>query len=149
MRQSDRHIPIDIGLLLHQAQLRATIPLNSVLKELGLQARHFAVLLLMHEQGVIMQRDLMARLITEKTAMIRVIDDLDRLDYITRSQSTEDRRLSILGFTEKGEAAFAEAQKRTQVVVDAFFEPLSAEEIDVFQDMLKRLIVAPQPTLAV
>src|SRR6476660_7587302 len=77
-----------IGMLLHQSEVRATRTLNEALGDLGLTARHFGVMLLMHRDNVTTQKDLVSRLITDKTGMVRIIDDLDRLGCLTRTPST-------------------------------------------------------------
>jgi DNA-binding MarR family transcriptional regulator len=138
---------IAIGLLMHQYDVRATRTLNGALADLGLTARHFGVLLLMHRDDVTTQKDLVARLITDKTAMVRIIDDLDRLGCLTRTPSTRDRRVSHLHLTALGVELFHAAQRRTQRVADALFGVLSDEEKALLENMLDRLVTAELPDI--
>jgi DNA-binding MarR family transcriptional regulator len=142
---AESHVPVNVGLLLHQAQLRATHPLNASLDSLGLAARHFAVMLLMHRDGLDTQRDFVRAMISDKSGMVRIVDDLERLGYVERTRSTKDRRVTHLSLTVKGEEAFAEAVARTQKAVDAIFAPLSAKELALFESMLERLVVTEMP----
>ena len=139
---------ITSGLLLHQFEVRATRTLNEALTGLGLTARHFRVLLVMHRDGVTTQKDLVARLITDKTAMVRIIDDLDRLGCLTRTTSTRDRRMSHLHLTAHGVELFHAAELRAQPVADALFAVLSDEERALLENMLNRLVTAELPDIA-
>jgi len=133
-------VPINLGLLLHQAEVRLTRMLNDALVDIALTARHFGVLLLIHRDGVDTQKDLVARLITDKTAMVRIIDDLERAGCLTRRTSTRDRRMSHLTLTKHGQRVFADAQQRAQATVDRFFGMLAPAELAVFGDILNRLV---------
>jgi MarR family transcriptional regulator for hemolysin len=142
---AESHVPVNVGLLLHQAQLRATHPLNATLEPLGLAARHFAVMLLMHRDGLDTQRDFVRALIADKSGMVRIVDDLERLEYVARTRSTKDRRVTHLALTTKGVNAFEEATARTQKVVDVVFAPLSVAELATFERMLQRLVATEMP----
>lgn len=133
---------IAIGLLLHQAEVRGTRAINAAVADLGLTARHFGAMMLMHHEGVTTQKDLVARLITDKTAMVRLVDDLERLGYLTRTPSTQDRRMSHLRLTADGVKLFEVAERRVQNAADELFGVLSADERDRFKDMLNRLVSA-------
>jgi DNA-binding MarR family transcriptional regulator len=130
---------IMVGLLLHQAEVRATRTLNAALADLGITARHLGVMLLMRRDGVSTQKDLVARLISDKTAMVRLVDDLERLGCLTRTPSTRDRRMSHLRLTDEGVALFRTAERRAQRVVDDLFGVLSAEERVLLEGMLARI----------
>jgi DNA-binding MarR family transcriptional regulator len=133
-------VSIDLGLLLHQAEVRATGTLSADLADLGINSRHFGVLLLIHRDHVDTQKDLVARLISDKTAMVRLIDDLERMGCLTRTPSTRDRRMSHLSLTETGEALFHRAYERAQRVVDRLFGDLPADRLEVLADALRHVV---------
>jgi DNA-binding MarR family transcriptional regulator len=139
---------IAIGLLLRQFEVRASRALNGTLGGLGLTVRHFGALLLMHRDGVTTQKDLVAQLITDKTAMVRIIDDLDRLGCLTRTPSTRDRRMSHLHLTTRGVELFHIAERRTQRVAEALFAVLSNNEKALLENMLDRLVTAELPDVS-
>jgi DNA-binding MarR family transcriptional regulator len=133
-------IPINLGLLLRQAEVKATRTLNEALADLNLTARHFGVLLLIHRDGVDTQKDLVARLITDKTAMVRIIDDLERSGCLTRTPSARDRRVSHLKLTSHGEKVFAGAHQRAQAAVNDLFGGLSSDQLAVLADALTQIV---------
>jgi DNA-binding MarR family transcriptional regulator len=87
-------------------------------------------------------------LITDKTAMVRIIDDLDRLGCLTRTPSMRDRRMSHLHLTPRGVELFHAAERRTQRVAEALFAVLSDEERALLENMLDRLVTAELADIA-
>ena len=134
---------IEVGLLLHQVYTLATQRLNDALRPMNLTSRHVTVMFLIRD-GVETQRDLVARLNTDKTGMVRVIDDLDRLGYVTRTPSTLDRRVTILALTSDGEDALRAAQQHTKRVSAELFHAVSPHELGLLKSILARTL-APNP----
>jgi DNA-binding MarR family transcriptional regulator len=133
-------VSINLGLLLHQAEIQATRTLNDRLANLGITARHFGVLLLVHRDGIDTQKELVARLISDKTAMVRLVDDLDRMGCLTRTPSTRDRRMSHLALTAEGIALFENAIQRAQQAVNDLFGGLSPTEQQTLASALTHVI---------
>ncbi|MGH3705208.1 MAG: MarR family winged helix-turn-helix transcriptional regulator [Agromyces sp.] len=130
---------IEVGLLLHQVYTLATQRLNDALLPLNLASRHVTVMFLIRD-GVQTQRDLVARLNTDKTGMVRVIDDLERLGYVTRTPSTQDRRVTILALTSEGDEALRNAQQHTKRVSAELFHAVSPDELGMLKSILERTL---------
>lgn len=79
-----------------------------------------------------------------KTGMIRVIDDLERLGYVTRTPSTRDRRVTILALTSDGDQALRNAQQHTKRVSEELFH-VSPHELTTLRSILMRTLT-PSPT---
>ena len=69
--------PFALGLLLRRAHWRAATLISQALKPLGIELRHFAVLIVLVNEGPTVQRDLAAATGTDKAGIMRVVDDLD------------------------------------------------------------------------
>ena len=143
MSDDSGQVSIEVGLLLHQVYTLATQRLNDALRPMSLTSRHVTVMFLIRD-GVETQRDLVARLNTDKTGMVRVIDDLERLGYVTRTASTLDRRVTILALTRDGGEALRQAQQHTKRVSAELFHAVSADELGVLKSILQRAL-APSP----
>lgn len=139
MSSNDVRLPTEVGLLLQQVYALATKQLNAALRPTQLTSRHVAVMFLVRD-GVQTQRDLIAHLMTDKTGMVRVVDDLARSGYITREQSDKDRRVTILHFTDAGQRALAEAQQHTQKVADEVFGAVGVRELEAMKQTLSRML---------
>ncbi|MFB9310568.1 DNA-binding MarR family transcriptional regulator [Agromyces hippuratus] len=139
MSDDSGQVSIEVGLLLHQVYTLATHRLNDALRPMDLASRHVTVMFLIRD-GVQTQRDLVARLNTDKTGMVRVIDDLERLGYVTRTPSTLDRRVTILALTSDGEDALRTAQQHTKRVSAELFHAVSPHELGTLKSILERTL---------
>ncbi|RXZ46635.1 MarR family transcriptional regulator [Agromyces fucosus] len=139
MSDDSGQVSIEVGLLLHQVYSLATQRLNDALRPMKLTSRHVTVMFLIRD-GVQTQRDLVARLNTDKTGMVRVVDDLERLGYVTRTPSTLDRRVTILALTNDGEDALRTAQRHTKRVSAELFHAVSSDELGTLKSILQRTI---------
>ncbi|SFR77824.1 DNA-binding transcriptional regulator, MarR family [Agromyces sp. CF514] len=139
MSEDRAQISIEVGVLLNQVHSAATERLNTALQPMNLNSRHAAVMFLIRD-GVETQRDLVARLNTDKTGMVRMVDDLDRLGYVSRTPSTSDRRVTILRLTAAGEDALREAQLHTRRVADDVFHAVDSEDLVALRSILSRVL---------
>lgn len=106
---------------------------------MGLTARHVATMFLIRD-GIRTHRDLVQQLHTDKTGMVRVIDDLEQLGFVSRTRATQDRRVWLLSLTEAGSIGLRHAQEHTRGVADALFGALSPTELTTLRDILSRVL---------
>ena len=139
INSSDAATPLEVGLQLHRAYAIATQELNSELLPMGLTARHVAAMFLIRD-GIRTHRDLVHQLHTDKTGMVRVIDDLEQLGFVSRTRATQDRRVWLLSLTEMGSIGLQHAQEHTRGVADALFGALSPTELTALRDILSRVL---------
>ncbi|MGI9825103.1 MarR family winged helix-turn-helix transcriptional regulator [Agromyces sp. Marseille-Q5079] len=135
---------IEVGLLLNQVHALATQRLNTALRPMELTSRHVAVMFLIRD-GVQTQRDLVVRLNTDKTGMVRMIDDLERLGHVSRTPSDRDRRVTILDLTSHGAQALRSAQHHTQAVADELFHAVGDDDLESLRSILTRTL-SERPT---
>ncbi|MFD1049411.1 MarR family winged helix-turn-helix transcriptional regulator, partial [Kibdelosporangium lantanae] len=69
--------PFALGLLLRQAHWRAAEVMTEALRPLGIELRHFAVLIVLVNRGPTVQKDLVAATGSDKAGIMRVVDDLE------------------------------------------------------------------------
>ncbi|MER5928462.1 MarR family winged helix-turn-helix transcriptional regulator, partial [Streptomyces mirabilis] len=67
--------PFALGLLLRRAHWRVAGVMTEALRPLGIELRHFAVLLVLVDRGPTVQRDLAAATGSDKAGIMRVVDD--------------------------------------------------------------------------
>lgn len=133
---------VQLGLLLRQAHRRAATALNDALAELNLTGKHFGVLLLIERDGVSTQRDLIQETGSDKAGMVRTVEDLENLGYLSRERSTTDKRVSELTLTEVGQAAFEKAKRLAGAAGRELFAPFTQTELDTLEDLLSRFVDA-------
>ena len=135
-----RRVNLELGLLLRQSQQRAAGSLNGALTTLGLTGRHFGLMMLLHREGVSTQRDLIRRTGSDKAGMVRTVEDLERLGYLSRARSTSDKRVAHLRLTDEGNQAFEKARQVAASVADELFEMFTPDELETLELLLRRFV---------
>ncbi|HEY4021132.1 MAG TPA: MarR family transcriptional regulator [Pseudonocardiaceae bacterium] len=128
----ERDESYEIGVLLRKAHSKAAEAFNEALRPLDIQGKHFGVLLLLHRSGPLSQRQLIDRLGSDKSAMVRFIDDLEARDLCVRRPAEHDRRAHAVALTPHGEEVFVRAERGAHAVsreLLAGFEPAEREQL--------------------
>lgn len=140
-RTGDEHHPAyEIGPLLRQAHRRAANAFNAALAPLGIQGRHFGVLLVLDRVGSASQRQLIDRLGSDKASMVRLIDDLEHRGLCERAPATDDRRAHAVRLTPDGETLFVAAERAARSTATELQAGLTAAERATLVDLLTRFI---------
>jgi len=74
----------------------------------GIRSRHASVLVVIDAEGPMSQRALGRRLRIDKSPMVGVVDDLERLRLAERRRSRTDRRVQAIHLTETGRRVLRE-----------------------------------------
>ncbi|WP_061294694.1 MarR family winged helix-turn-helix transcriptional regulator [Herbidospora cretacea] len=130
--------PFALGLLLRQAHWRAAAVMTEAVRPLGIELRHFAVLVVLVDRGATVQRDLAAATGSDKAGIMRVVDDLERMGLAVRRAVPGDRRVRAVELTAQGRELFDAAQVAAEPFAErlvAHFEPGEAE---LLKDLLTR-----------
>jgi DNA-binding MarR family transcriptional regulator len=128
-----------ISYLLRQTTLRVQERVAAALHGLGLRPPHNTVLSLLAD-GPHAQIALANQLQTDRTTMVALIDDLERMQLVERRRNPRDRRAHDVTLTNQGLAVLSTARAQVSAVDDAFLAPLNTEEREQLRTMLLRLI---------
>src|SRR5215468_11156345 len=124
--------PFALGLLLRRAYWRAAAVMTEAFRPLGIELRHFAVLLVLVNRGPTEQRDLVEATGSDKAGIMRVVDDLERNGLAVRKSVPGDRRVRAVEITRKGlelfDAAHVAAEPLAQRLVAAL-KPAEAKQL--------------------
>ena len=135
--------PFALGLLLRRAHWRAAAVMSEALRPLGIELRHFAVLLVLVNRGPTEQRDLVEATGSDKAGIMRVVDDLERKGLAVRKPVPGDRRVRAVEITKKGlklfDAAHVAAEPRAKHLV-AGLKPAETKQLT---ELLNRLTAPP------
>ena len=125
--------PFALGLLLRQAHWRAGTVMAEALRPLGIELRHFAVLIALVNHGAMMQRDLAAATGSDKAGIMRIVDDLERKGLAVRNAVPGDRRARSVEITPKGLELFDEAHGAAGPLAErlvAGLDPAEAKQLE-------------------
>jgi len=85
------------------------------------------------------QIELARRFGIDRTVMVRLVDDLERVGLVERRPDPADRRARLVTATERGVATHGAVRERLDMVADHVLAPLSSAQRGVFADMLRRV----------
>jgi MarR family transcriptional regulator, lower aerobic nicotinate degradation pathway regulator len=135
----ERGGPCDAGFLLARAGGRAIRSLNRALEPFGLRSRHYTVLIASAEHGGLSQRELGDLLGIDPSAVVALVDDLQKAGFIRRDPHPEDRRTRLVALTAEGAEAFARASVLAVEVDDETLGPLDPDERAELLRLLRRI----------
>jgi MarR family transcriptional regulator, lower aerobic nicotinate degradation pathway regulator len=136
-RPGDRS-PFALGLMLRRAHDRAAHALSEALRPLGLELRHFAVMIELHQRGPINQRDLGYAVGMDKAMIVRVVDDLEKAGLAIRKPVPGDRRVREVEITDPGVKVFDMAHDNGRPIAEAITAELEPEEQEQLMGLLTR-----------
>ena len=130
--------PFALGLLLRRAHWHAAAVMTEALRPLGIELRHFAVLIVLVDRGPTVQRDLAAATGSDKAGIMRVVDDLERRGLAVRRAVPGDRRARAVEITPQGLELFDEAHVAAEPLADHLVAGLGPGESEQLMDLLTR-----------
>ncbi|MFG2001207.1 MarR family winged helix-turn-helix transcriptional regulator [Spirillospora sp. NPDC048911] len=110
-----------LGFLLATAHYNSRERLAGRLRPFGIEVRHFGVLSALDRHGPTSQRHLSELLDLDKSAMVRIMDELERSGLATRNRSAHDRRAYAIELTGEGRARLHAARAEAAVAGEELF----------------------------
>jgi DNA-binding MarR family transcriptional regulator len=132
-----------IGFLLRQAHQRASSAFAEALEPLGIAGRHFGVLHNLSRSGPLSQRELVDRVASDKTSMVRTVDDLERAGLAARRPTPGDRRVHSVEITDRGREALAEAEQTARQVTTRLMAHLDPAKRSQLVELLAEFLQGP------
>lgn len=131
--------PFALGLLLRQAHWRAVTVMTEAVRPLGIELRHFAVLIVLVDRGPTVQRDLATATGSDKAGIMRVVDDLERKGLAVRKSVPGDRRVRAVEITSEGLELFDAAHLAAEPAAERLVADLEPDEAELLKGLLTRL----------
>src|SRR5262245_53826473 len=114
--------------------------MTEALRPLGIELRHFAVLIVLVNRGPTMQRDLAEATGSDKAGIMRVVDDLERKGLAVRTAVPGDRRARAVEITPDGLELFDAAHLAAEPQAQRLVADLEADEAEQLTNLLTRLV---------
>jgi MarR family transcriptional regulator, lower aerobic nicotinate degradation pathway regulator len=130
--------PFALGLLLRRAHWRAAAVMAEALRPLGIELRHFAVLIVLVDCGPTVQRDLAAATGSDKAGIMRVVDDLEHRGLAVRKTVPGDRRVRAVEITPAGVELFDAAHVAAEPLAERLVGEMGPGERERLMDLLTR-----------
>ncbi|MFJ9034363.1 MarR family winged helix-turn-helix transcriptional regulator [Streptomyces sp. NPDC102274] len=130
--------PFALGLLLRRAHWHAAAVMAEAFRPLGIEVRHFAVLIVLMDRGPTVQRDLAAATGSDKAGIMRVVDDLERKGLAVRKAVPGDRRVRAVEIMPEGVELFDAAHVAAEPLAERLVAELAPGEPEQLADLLAR-----------
>ena len=131
------------GFLLNKAAFRIKEIYEEQLKPLGLPtAKHYGVMTVLEERGSITQQEIGKSVCIDRTTMVNLLDDLEKLSVVERKEHPTDRRSHAVYLTAKGKEILSRAHRLSLAIDKHFLESLSAKEQKELFQLLRKLVIA-------
>ncbi len=126
-------------LLAGRVSRMATDLLAGALSPLGLRPRHYGILMALAEHGPASQQSLGRGLLIDRTTMVGVVDDLERLGLVVRAADPDDRRAYRVELTGRGRTSLVRATGAVARAERSLLAGLSADEQGQLRTLLRRV----------
>ena len=135
--------PFALGLALRRAHWHAAAVMSEALRPLGIELRHFAVLLVLVNRGPTQQRDLVTATGSDKAGIMRIVDDLEGKGLAVRKPVPGDRRVRAVEITKKGLKLYDAAHAAAEPLAEKLVAPLKPTEAKQLTELLNRITAPP------
>ena len=129
------------GFLLNKAAQRIREATEGALKSFGLTGRHLGVLAVIHEKGSLLQWEIGRCIHVDRTTMVQIVDDLEKLGLVERRANPSDRRAHALSLTGKGREVLPKAMRLGLDVERKFLSCLPEKDQRDLARILKHLVL--------
>ena len=134
-----------LGFVLNRAAGRVREEFGKALAPLLITPRHYGLLTLLAEAGGLTQQEAGERVFCDRTTMVNLMDDLERLGLAERVARPDDRRAYAIRLTRRGRLVQAKGRAIANRVNTRFLRPLTRGEVARLRELLERLISEPRP----
>ena len=134
------------GYLLNFIAEHATERFERTLARQRIRSKHATVLALIDAEGPMSQRALCRRLRIDKSPMVGLVDDLERLGLAERRRSDADRRVQDIHLTERGRAVVGHIVDVADAQNERTFGVLDDDEREQLHGLLLRVAEATAGT---
>lgn len=128
------------GFLLQQAHQRTRRAFNEALRALQIETRHLGVLTALAGDNALNQKQLVEQLDLDKSAVVLIVDDLERLGLARRRPAPRDRRAHSVQITERGRQRLKRAQRIAVRLGRRIFRGLNHDERRQLDRVLLQII---------
>lgn len=128
------------GYCLFKAGARLRMLMDKALESKNLQTHHLGILKLLKTIGPTSQIDLGDALGFDKASMVKLIDHLEEMKFVTRQTDPNDRRIKNVEITAKGSAETEVCIMRKGNVEKEFFANVTDEEREFLRQVIPKLL---------
>lgn len=138
--QWSEHLMGKAGFLLNKAVQKVRVFYEESLRPYKITGKYLTILWVIREKGRITQNDIGKCVNVDRTTMVQIIDDLEKLGLVERKDQPADRRSHAIYLTAKGKAALPKADHLAHAAERKFLSHLETREQQELIRLLRKLV---------
>jgi DNA-binding MarR family transcriptional regulator len=140
----DRLVPPELaevtGFLLIQAHYRARDRANAVFRPLGIEVRHYGLLVTLEQLGPSSQQALADGMRISATMITQIVDELERKELVERCRNPADRRSYTVTMTPAAKRKLADARAKFALAAAEIANPIGDAGDRELRTLLRKLL---------
>lgn len=110
-------------------------------RKIGLEItpEQWTVLIFLWKKDGVTQQELCNATFKDKPSMTRLIDNMERQHLVFRLSDKKDRRINLIHLTQEGKRLEEQAHIVTQQTLQEALQGITAEELTIGQDVLRKI----------
>jgi MarR family transcriptional regulator for hemolysin len=128
-----------IGFWVFTAAHAMESAMNEALAPLGITGRQCQILACLAVHGEVTQNELAERLRVEPSSVVRMLDRMERDDWIERRVDPEDRRRRIVRPTERAEPIWRSIRDRMMPLRERGLRGIAPQDLALAQNVLRQM----------
>lgn len=130
-----------VGFLLSKAaQLINDLHIPAFAK-FDVEPKQYGILNLLNVRANLSQIEISRELMIDRSTMVFMVDDLERMNLVIRSRDVRDRRAYSLALTRKGKNLLQKLSTELAGIEVEFLAKLTVKESDTFKKVLRQLVL--------
>lgn len=112
---------------------------DQALKDYSIKSQHYRVIITLYTNENINQKKLAEILKIDRTTIVHLIDDLERVGYVKREKNLKDRRSFKLVLTQKGKSIIAPICDIRDKTHDETLKKLTDNEKKILREICRKI----------
>ncbi|MBU5439363.1 MarR family transcriptional regulator [Tissierella sp. MSJ-40] len=129
-----------VAFITNKAAKKMADEFNDRLMKLGITRVQWIALFYLGKYDGISQKELGELMDIKESTVARLIDRMEKEDYVCRLKDKDDRRITKLYLTEKGKKYRQECLPEGEKMAEIFTKGISQEELDIFMKVVDKIL---------
>ncbi|MBU5593106.1 MarR family transcriptional regulator [Clostridium sp. MSJ-4] len=129
-----------IGFLTNVQAKKLSDAFNNRLSDRGITRVQWITMYYLNKYKTLTQMELADKLNIKPSSVVRLMDRMERDNYIQRLKNPEDRRSYNLTLSEEGKKFWSEVEGEGEIMNKIFTENISQEDLEVFKRVLEQMV---------
>lgn len=129
-----------IGFITNKASKKIADVFNDRLTSHGITRVQWMALYYLLKDGKASQKELAEKMNVKESTIVRLIDRLEKEDYVERVKEPQNRRITYIVLTDSGKNRITELIPEGEKMRDSISKDITDEEFEIFNRVLQKMI---------